>query len=1179
MKQKNIVVVLGMHRSGTSVITRGLQVLGVQLGTRLLPAKPDNEKGFWEDMDVNALNIELLAALGQDWHTLTPLLPEHLSPTVLDAFKLRAVQLLREKLSGVESFGLKDPRIARLLPFWTGIFAHLDVQVRYVIACRHPMSVARSLARRDGFALEKAYQLWLEHMLASLAGTQNHPRLVVDYDLLMTEPAVQLQRIAQALGLEFNTDSPAFAEYKEEFLEEGLRHSRFAVADLCLDKAASPQVKDLYDALLQMASDRVSLNAQGIEELLARLSEGLQQSYSLLNYTDQCELRIGEFASQVAIQERQITDSNIQIDALNQVIAERDGQIHALNQIIAERGEQIDGLNGVVVERDGQIHALSQVVAEKEGQIDGLSGIIAERDGQVHALNQVVAEKDGLICSLNEVGAERDGQIHALNQVIAVRGEQIDSLNETVVEREGQIHALNQVIAVREAQIDGLNGSIAERDARIHALSQVITEKEGQIGGLDEVAANRDIYIQELNRTLHERDIQIAAMQEIQHALYNSRSWRITAPLRRVNHIRRKVMDVKVIACRRLRDESFSVLLKKTLKVLRREGLNGLRVRIRHQHYLSTLAPVPTPQFSLPPVAESVAPAPTAIVRHPEGRYELAAASKGYTYIEPQRPADLEERLAALATSPLFSIVVPAYNTSPELLDAVLTSVRAQWYPHWELILVDDASPAEETRQALARIDDPKIKVLRLESNKGISGATNVGLATAQGEFIVFMDHDDELTVDCLYELALCIDRDQPDFIYSDEDKLSEEGEYTQPHFKPDWSPDTMMSTMFTCHVSCVRRALLSKVGELRSEFDGCQDWDFVLRIVEHTDRISHIPKVLYHWRIIPASVASDISAKPYVLEASRRVRLDALERRGLKGSVEPVNQVPGYFRVKYHLQGTPLISIIIPSRDNGSVLRRCLDSIQVKSSYRNFEIIILDNGSIEASTVSYLRELQGKGLARIVRHDAPFNFSELNNIGARGAKGELLLFLNDDTEVLCNDWLERMGGYAQLSHIGAVGAKLLYPDSFEIQHAGVLNLANGPVHAFLRHHSERPGYFMRNLLEYNWLAVTGACLMMESHKFNELGGFDEGLPVAYNDIELCMRAVEKGYYNLVCQAVTLTHHESVSRGLDHLDPVKFARLQGELRHLYDMHPNFFQHDPFHNPNLHPNGINFEVPV
>jgi len=234
-----------------------------------------------------------------------------------------------------------------------------------------------------------------------------------------------------------------------------------------------------------------------------------------------------------------------------------------------------------------------------------------------------------------------------------------------------------------------------------------------------------------------------------------------------------------------------------------------------------------------------------------------------------------------------------------------------------------------------------------------------VGLDAASGDYIVFMDHDDEITPDCLYELAACINREDPDFIYSDEDKLTETGEFTEPHFKPDWSPDTMMSTMFTCHVSCVRRSVQKAVGGLRSEVDGCQDWDFVLRLVEHTSRISHIPKVLYHWRMIPGSTATDIAAKSYILESSKKVREDALARRGLAGRVEPVAQVPGYFRVAYALRGTPLISIIIPTRDNEKILRQCIDSIFTRTQYENFEIILLDNGSKDSATLAYLETLQ----------------------------------------------------------------------------------------------------------------------------------------------------------------------------------------------------------------------------
>jgi O-antigen biosynthesis protein len=1039
MNQKHIVVVLGMHRSGTSAITRGLKVLGVELGSNLIPPNENvNAKGFWEDADVNAINIELLGALGCDWHTLRPLLANELALPLVEKFRLQALHLLQSKLSDTNYFGLKDPRLAKLLPFWKDVFSRLNIKVSYVIACRNPMSVAHSLFKRDGFAFEKTYQLWLDHMLASLVGTQGESRVIVDYDLLMEDAAQQLNRVAKYLHLKFDVNSQAFAEYKNEFLEDGLRHTRYHSSDLALDRAAPSQVNELYNALLSMATDLSEHDSPAINTMLKKMMETLRQNHPILRYISDCEQRITEMTSQNTIQKNRLIEQEKQASELNTLLAERDSELAGLNQ--------------------------------------------------------------------------------------------------ATVERENQLANLNQVAAERMALISEIRSTVATQESQIRTLQETIQE------------------------------------------IYQSRSWRVTRMMRYLGRIRRKVGDVLAVIRRLLQDESLLTLIRKVLKVWRREGLRGMKVRVRQQHYLATQT-MAAPSIARPSAALGFALEPAAIARRLDGHYALAPSSRGYTYIEPQRPVDLDARLSALKSAPLFSIVVPLYNTTPELLEAVLTSVQKQWYPHWQLVLADDASPAEETRKALAQINHPQIKLLRLENNQGIAGATNAALEAAGGDFIVFMDHDDELTVDCLYELALCIEREQPDFIYSDEDKITEHGEYSEPHFKPDWSPDTMMSTMFTCHVSCVRRSLLEKVGGLRSQYDGCQDWDFVLRVSEQTDRIAHIPKVLYHWRIIPASIASDIAAKPYVLEASRRVREDALQRRGLAATVEPLPQMMGYFRVAYELQGSPLISIIIPTRDNEKVLRRCIDSILQRTSYRRFEMVVLDNGSIEPAAVAYLQQLKEVDGVTVIRHDAPFNFSELNNIGARIATGELLLFLNDDTEVLQEDWLERLGGFAQLAHIGAVGAKLLYPGQRQVQHAGILNLEDGPGHAFLLQDCDSPGYYMRNLLEYNWLAVTGACLMVARDKFNAIEGFSESLPVAYNDIDLCMRLYDAGLYNVVCQAVRLTHHESASRGIDHIDPPKMARLKRELAYLYERNPEYFQHDPFHNPNLHPNGIHFEVPV
>lgn len=559
-----------------------------------------------------------------------------------------------------------------------------------------------------------------------------------------------------------------------------------------------------------------------------------------------------------------------------------------------------------------------------------------------------------------------------------------------------------------------------------------------------------------------------------------------------------------------------------------------------------------------------------------QGRPVVAMRS-GYHYSVPPSHG-FERPLLALKRPAFFSVVVPVYNTDPDLLQRTVASVESQWYPHWELILVDDHSPSHDLHSVLDNLEDPRIAVVKLDENRRISGATNEGIGRAKGDFIVFLDHDDELTPDCLYELALCIDRDDPDYVYSDEDKLDVGGGFREPFFKPDWSPDTMMSKMLTCHVSCVRRTLALEVGGLRSEYDGSQDWDFVLRVTEQAKRISHIPKVLYHWRIIPASCASDLQAKPYATDAGKRAREDALRRRGLSGELVPVAEIPGYFRTRYDLQGKPLVSILIPTKNNGKVLKTCIDSIFEKSTYRNFEVLVINNGSTDALTLEYLAALRQREQVKVLDHDVPFNYSEINNYGVQHAAGELLVFLNDDTEVISPDWLDYMGGYAQLPHVGAVGAKLLYPGTLTVQHTGVVNFLHGPDHAFKHIGAGDPGYFCRNLLEHNWIAVTGACLMIERKKFDAVGGFDEDLAVAYNDVALCFSLVERGWYQVVCPSVQLLHYESLSRGDDRLDPEKLARIGREQAILYRKHPAFKGRDPFHSANFIPDDLHFGIP-
>ena len=512
------------------------------------------------------------------------------------------------------------------------------------------------------------------------------------------------------------------------------------------------------------------------------------------------------------------------------------------------------------------------------------------------------------------------------------------------------------------------------------------------------------------------------------------------------------------------------------------------------------------------------------------------------------------------------------------MLTACIQSVQNQTYDNWELCLVDDCSTDARVRETLRQFEGvERIKIKYRSENGHISRTTNDGIAMAEGEFVALLDCDDLYAENALYEIVKKLNEDHTlDFIYSDEDKLSEDGtKRRNPFFKPDWSPDTFMSLMYTCHLAVYRKSLLDELGGLRVGLEGSQDYDLVLRVMEKTNRIGHVPKILYHWREREESTANDISAKPYIIETTKKAKLEALERRGVKGHLEYIKDIV-MFRVVYEVVGNPKVSIIIPSKDNYDILKQCLTSIRKETKYQNYEIIVVDNGSAEETHAKYTqmcKELDCK------YHYAPmeFNFSKMCNIGAHLADGQFLLFLNDDIRVEGAEWLERMLGHAQQPHTGAVGCKLIYPNTNLIQHVGVVSFMVGPGHAFQRINDDLNCYWGRNKLEYNYSAVTGACLMIDRKKYDQVGGFSEQLPVAYNDIDLCFNLVEAGYYNVVRTDVRLYHYESVSRGYDAVSPEKAARQQREMKKLYDRHPEFKGYDPCYNPNLIGNSDNFSL--
>ena len=564
--------------------------------------------------------------------------------------------------------------------------------------------------------------------------------------------------------------------------------------------------------------------------------------------------------------------------------------------------------------------------------------------------------------------------------------------------------------------------------------------------------------------------------------------------------------------------------------------------------------------------------------RYPYNFYEEWIQNHRLTQSDLER---ITSDIRDMTYKPVFSVIIPVFNTEKRWLRRCLDSVLAQLYPYWELCIADDASTEPHIHDLLNEYmaRDSRVRVVFRQENGHISASSNSALELARGEFVALLDHDDEMTIDALYENAVLLNsHPDADMIYSDEDKITEENLRYMPFFKPDWSPDTFLSQMYSGHLGVYRTELIRKIGGFRVGFEGSQDYDLVLRFTEQTSHIHHIPKILYHWRTAQGSTARSPDSKDYAYLAAREAIQEALSRRGEGGWVEFVPHYPGQYRVHYPIQGKPMISIIIPTRDNGLYLDKCLASIFEKTTHEPFEVVILDNGSSQAGTMALFdrwKSVKGDRI-RIIRMDIPFNYSRLNNEGVRQARGDLVCLLNDDTEVITSNWLEELAGQAQLKNVGAVSALLLYPNS-TIQHAGVILGVSGPAnHSHRRWPVSWVGYFGRLLITANYAAVTGACLMVDKKRYLDTGGLDENLAVAYNDVDFCLRLLKNGYRNIVLSHVRLYHDESRSHGSDAAADYQ-SRFAIEAQILRERWGDILANDPYYNPNLTRNGEDFSL--
>ncbi len=690
-------------------------------------------------------------------------------------------------------------------------------------------------------------------------------------------------------------------------------------------------------------------------------------------------------------------------------------------------------------------------------------------------------------------------------------------------------------VALRDGRIDGQPCFV--RFTQKHADTALLDEMFAKVNRLTNLCAKlEEEHVRALkaiegkDRIIADLTYQFLSVQQTIGWKILERAWRMTTMVVPPGSVRRKIYSVIRRSAEILARDGFRVFAAKLLyhfRLFLKEGRFQIRLRSVDQ------------------------------LQDRDAQYQV------WLKQHVRSPRDLEElKLAGTRFSyrPLISIVTPVYNTDPRWLRKAMDSVIAQIYPNWELCLANDASTKEHVKTILDdyAAKDPRIRVTHLSSNQGIAGASTEALSLATGEFVGLLDHDDELAPESLFEVVSRL-QDEPflDFLFSDEDKIASNGHLVDPFFKPGWNPSLLLSMNYIAHFSVFRKKLLLEVGGFRGGFDGSQDYDLILRVTERTSQIAHIPKVLYHWRKIHGSTASFNHAKPYADDKARRALEEAVVRRKQAAEVETLWL--GRYRVRYQLRSQPLVSIIIPFRDKGHLLRQCVESIEEKSTYPNYEIILVDNNSSEPETHEYLHGLSGR--CRLFRYPFPFNFSAINNFGVGHARGSYLLFLNNDTQVVDNQWIEAMLEQALLDEVGAVGAKLIYPDG-RIQHAGVvLGIGGVAGHAFKYERQDSLGYYDLVHTVRNCSAVTAACVLVSKAKFEEVDGFDERLKVAFNDVDLCLRLLRRGYRIVYTPFAVLYHHESASRGSLH--PPDDEKL------MWDRWGEFIRKgDPYYNPNL-----------
>ncbi|MET0067263.1 MAG: glycosyltransferase [Candidatus Thiodiazotropha sp.] len=739
-------------------------------------------------------------------------------------------------------------------------------------------------------------------------------------------------------------------------------------------------------------------------------------------------------------------------------------------------------------------------------------------------------------------------RLHDAGETAATRLKMVEERDRILEDQQQHLKGLHELRDALTAQRDELTQALQETHEKLAKALQSHEEEKARRSSLEDEARINERTIRSLG---HERalfEAQLADHKKSLRDIQNSRGWRGYMTLMMPLRLFRKLKPVAGQVVRQ------PALVKKwgqeAVDLYKAGGLAAIKNRLVHQ------------------------------------------TSPTYTYsiwirdVEPVGLPKLDaiEALSERDDAPLISIVMPVYNVDEGWLRQAIDSVLAQTYDHWELCIADDAS----TRPHVKRVIDEyvnrfkRIKVCYREKNGHISAATNSALEMATGDFVGFMDHDDVLAPYALFFVAQeIVLHPQASLIYSDEDKLNDEGVRYDHYFKPDFNPDLMRSHNMICHFGVYRRSLLEDIGGVREGYEGAQDYDMALRCLRRLDtrkEVRHIPWILYHWRAIPESTASGVEAKSYAMKAAIEAVEDDFRERGVEAKVSESDLIGGMIRVQYPVpKDPPSVTIIIPTRNGKALLKQCIDSIHEHTEYPNYQIAVVDNQSDDPDTLSYLSEIEQQDGIQVLRYDHPFNFSAINNFAVAQTQGDMVCFMNDDIEIITPGWLDEMVSQAARPEIGAVGARLWYPDG-RLQHGGVvLGLGGVAGHAMKYTYRENRGYMGRSVLVQNYTAVTAASLLVRRDVFEQVHGFDEeNLAVAFNDVDICIRIYQQGYDNLWTPYAEMFHHESASRGAEDT-PEKQLRFSREAQYMLDKYGPLLERDPAYNPNLTRCGEDFSL--